>query len=135
MLRAKLVYPDKEGKTPSSSTSTRSERRGSRLFKRQIEAVKNGVRIEQEARARGDFKPLGNDRLLGHCVSPTHTDRTASMTVYTDAQTFKCYGLGCGAQRDVLDLVMLAEPEMEFWEAMVYLSTRYGIKLPESPKS
>jgi DNA primase len=108
---------------------------GPRSFKRQIEAVKNGVRIEQEARTRSELKLLGNGRLLGNCVSPTHDDQTPSMTIYTETQTFKCYGIGCGAQGDILDFVMLAEPGMELWEAMIFLSTRYGIALPERPRS
>jgi hypothetical protein len=49
------------------------------------------------------------------------------MTVYTDAQRFKCYG--CGAHGDVVDLVRLAEGG-EVWEAMLLLSTRHGFELP-----
>jgi len=111
------------------------ERPGPRSFKRQIEAVKNGVRIEQEARTRTELKLLGNGRLLGNCVATTHDDQTPSMTIYTETQTFKCYGIGCGAQGDILDFVMLAEPGMELREAMIFLSTRYGIALPERPRS
>jgi hypothetical protein len=117
-----------------SPTPSRPERRGPRPFKRQLEAVKSGVRIEQVVQEYGEFRLLGNGRLLGQCVSPDHEDKTPSMTVYTETHTFKCYGIGCEAQGDVLDLVQLAEG-CELWEAMMVLSSRYGIELPARPQS
>ncbi len=96
-------------------------------FRRQIEALKDAVRIEDVAADYGAFRLMGAGRLLGRCISPDHTDRTPSMTVYTDTQRFKCYG--CSEHGDVVDLVRLAEGG-EVWEAMVSLSTRYGVELP-----
>jgi hypothetical protein len=96
-------------------------------FRRQIEALKDAVRIEDVAAGYGAFRLTGAGRLLGRCVSPDHEDRTPSMTVYTDAQRFRCYG--CGEHGDVVDLVRLAEGG-EVWEAVVSLSTRHGVELP-----
>jgi DNA primase len=118
---------------PEAGTTT--ERSGPASFRRQIDAVKNGVRIEEVAQEYGDFKLAGAGRLVGRCVSPGHEDRTPSMTIYTDEQRFRCYGIGCEAHGDVLDLIMLAEPGIELWEAMMTLSERYGIALPERPPS
>jgi hypothetical protein len=101
-------------------------------FRRQIEAVKDAVRIEDVATGYGAFRLAGEGRLLGRCVAPDHEDRTPSMTVYTDAQRFRCYG--CGAHGDVVDLVRLAEGG-EVWEAMTSLSTRHGFELPGRPAS
>jgi DNA primase len=101
-------------------------------FRRQVEAVKEAVRIEDVASGYGAFKLMGAGRLLGRCVSPDHEDKTPSTTIYTDAQRFKCYG--CGEGGDVIDLVRLAEGG-EVWEAMVALSTRYGVELPGRPPS
>jgi DNA primase len=115
-------------------TPSQPKRRHSRPFQRQLEAVKTSVRIEQVAQEYGEHRLLGNGRLLGRCVSPSHEDKTPSMTVYTETQTFKCYGIGCGAQGDVLDLVQLAEG-CELWEAMMLLSQRYDIELPGRPRS
>jgi len=56
------------------------------------------------------------------------------MTIYPDEGRFKCFGIGCGAHGDVLDLVQLAEGG-ELWEAMMILSQRYGIELPGRPQS
>jgi DNA primase len=115
--------------------SSLPERRQPASFRRQIQAVKDDVRIETVvADYTDELRLLGNGRLLGRCVSPEHEDRTSSMTVYTDTQTFKCYGIGCGAQGDVIDLVKLAEG-CKTWEAMVHLSVRYGVELPGRPES
>lgn len=124
------VYHGQES-APSGNVEHRS---GPASFRRQLEAVKEGVRIECVAADYGEFRRLGNGQLLGSCVSPDHEDKTPSMTVYPETQTFKCYGIGCGAQGDVLDLVMLAEG-CTLWEAMVDLSVRYGIALPKRPQS
>ena len=130
-----MFAPRQEYHDPTHSpTHSWSKRQHARSFKRQLEAVKNGVRIEQVVQEYGEHRLLGNGRLLGQCVSPVHEDKTPSMTVYTDTQTFKCYGIGCGAHGDVLDLVQLAEG-CELWEALMILSTRYGIELPGRPQS
>lgn|ERR687893_114333 len=97
-----------------------------------IEAIKDEVLIEQVAAEYGEFKLLGNGRLLGRCVAPNHTDRTPSMTIFTDTQRFKCFGCGLGG--DVLDLEELAGRHVDTWTAVVELSLRYGVKLPERPQ-
>jgi DNA primase len=84
-------------------------------FRRQIEAVKDAVRIEDVVAGYGAFRLMGAGRLLGRCGAPDHEDRTPSMTVYTNAQRSKCYG--CGAHGDVVDLVRLAEGG-EVWKAI-----------------
>jgi hypothetical protein len=77
-------------------------------FRRQLQAVKEAVRIEQVASDYGDFRLAGPDRLVGRCVSSDHEDRTPSLFIFLREQRFKCFGIGCGASGDVLDLVMLA---------------------------
>ena len=113
---------------------TMPERPGPASFRRQLDAVKEAARIEEVAAIYGEFKLAGSGRLLGRCVSPDHTDRTPSMYVFPDEQRFKCFGIGCGAHGDVLDLVRLAEG-VELWEAMMILSQRYGGELPEKPRA
>ncbi len=118
--------------TRGFATANPEERSGPRAFLRQIEAVKKGARIEEVAADYGEFKLAGSGRLVGRCLSPGHEDRTPSLTLYTEEQRFRCYG--CNESGDVLDLVRLAEG-CELWEAMMVLSTRYGISLPERPRS
>ena len=93
-----------------------------------IEAIKEGVSIEDVAREYGEFKLAGAGRLLGRCVSPDHEDKTPSLTVWTETGTFKCFG--CQAHGDVLDLEGLAGRHADTWTALVALSERYGVELP-----
>jgi hypothetical protein len=123
----------KEGYQEAARSSSTEIRRPASV-RPNIRALKEGVRIETAAADYTELRLLASDRLLGRCVSPDHDDCMPSMTVYTATQTFKCYGIGCGAQGDVIDLVELAEG-CETWEAMVHLGTRYGIELPGRPDS
>ncbi len=97
-------------------------------FKRAIEAVKDAVRIETVAGEYGTFKLAGPSRLLGRCVAPDHTDRTPSLTIYTDRQRFKCFG--CGLAGDAIDLEEIGGRHVETWTAVVALANRYGVELP-----
>ncbi len=96
-----------------------------------IEAVKEAVRIEQVASEYGEFRFQGSGRLLGRCVSEAHEDRTPSLTIFTETQTFKCFG--CQLQGDVIDLEELAGRHADTWTATVALSVRYGVELPRRP--
>ena len=102
-------------------------------FRRQIEAIKSSVCISHVASEYGEFKRTGTNRLIGRCLNPSHEDRTPSMTVYTDRQKFRCYS--CGERGDVVDLEMLVNPGIEIQEALVALSIRYSVSLPERPKA
>lgn len=113
----------------SSSQDSSANDSTERLPRRSvIEAIKEGVRIEQVATEYGEFKLLGSGKLLGRCVSPDHEDKTPSMTVFTETQTFKCFG--CQARGDVVDLEGLAGRHVDTWTALVALSMRYGVELP-----
>ncbi len=98
-------------------------------LRKAIEVIKNAVPIEKVAAEYGTFRLLGNGRLLGRCIAPDHTDRTPSMTVFTGTQRFKCFG--CGLAGDVVDLEEIAGQHIETWTAIVALSTRYGVELPQ----
>jgi DNA primase len=97
-----------------------------------IEAVKQAVHIEQVAAEYGTFKLAGPNRLLGRCVAPDHTDKTPSMTVFTDSQRFKCFG--CGLAGDVIDLEEIGGQHVEACTAVVALAERYGVELPRRPE-
>ncbi len=97
-----------------------------------IEKLKAEIPIEQVAAEYGEFKLLGNGRLLGRCVAPDHEDRTPSMTVFTDSGRFKCFG--CGLSGDVIDLEEIAGQHLETWTAVVALSERYAVELPQRPE-
>lgn len=101
---------------------------GRLMFRKALEAVKRDVPIEQTAAEYGEFKLLGNGRLLGRCVAPDHEDRTPSMTIFTDERRFRCFG--CGLFGDVVDLERVAGRHLEAWTAVMALAERYGVELP-----
>ncbi len=100
---------------------------GRYMFRKALEAVKT-IPIERVAAEYGEFEPRGTGRLLGRCILPEHTDRTPSMTVYTETGRWKCYG--CGMYGDVVDLEEIAGRHLEAWTAVIALAERYGVELP-----
>lgn len=98
------------------------------MLTKSIEAIKTAVRIEQVAAEYGTFKLAGPNRLLGRCIAPAHTDKTPSMTVFTDSGRFKCFGCQLGG--DLVDLEEAAGQHIETWTAVVALAERYGVELP-----
>ncbi len=71
------------------------------------------------------LRRIGN-RLTGLC--PFHNEKTASFSVYTDSQYFKCFG--CQAGGDVFEFVMKIEG-LSFYEALKKLAEQNGIPLPK----
>lgn len=59
---------------------------------------------------------------------PFHNEKTASFTVSTEKNTFRCYG--CGAKGDAIDW-MVRRHHMSFPEAVAYVADSCGIALPE----
>lgn len=92
-----------------------------------IEQLKSSVDIVQVI---GDYVQLrrvgGGPRYMGLC--PFHGEKTASFSVHSQHQFYKCFG--CDAHGDVLTFVMEME-RFTFWEAVKYLAERHGIPLPK----
>jgi len=97
-----------------------------------IEAVKGTVPIEQVAREYTALRLAGTGRLLGRCIAPDHTDKTPSLTIFTNTQRFKCFG--CHLTGDVVDLEEIGGKHVEAWTAVVALAERYGVELPRRPE-
>jgi len=62
------------------------------------------------------------------CSCPFHSEKTPSCTVFTDTQSFYCFG--CGAGGDVITFVMKAE-NLDFMDAVKLLAERSGMEVPE----
>jgi hypothetical protein len=114
----------REGFEPPEITNAALNR-----FGRSIDVVKAKVRIEDVACEYGEFRQSGKGNLIGRCLSPEHTDKTPSMTIFTDTQRYKCFG--CQISGDVIDLEMMCGNHSQLWTAMVALSVRYGVELPQ----
>ena len=64
--------------------------------------------------------------MTGLC--PFHSEKTPSMVVYNDSQSFYCFG--CGAGGDVISFIMKIE-NLDYMEALRFLSEKVGLQLPE----
>lgn len=62
------------------------------------------------------------------CLCPFHSEKTPSCTVFTDTQTFHCFG--CGSGGDVITFIMKIE-NLDFREALKLLAQRSGIEMPQ----
>ncbi|MBQ9079253.1 MAG: DNA primase [Ruminococcus sp.] len=62
------------------------------------------------------------------CSCPFHSEKTPSCTIFTDTQSFYCFG--CGAGGDVITFTMKAE-NLDFTEAVKLLAQRSGLEVPQ----
>lgn len=62
------------------------------------------------------------------CSCPFHSEKTPSCTIFTDTQSFYCFG--CGAGGDVITFIMKME-NLDFSEAVKLLAQRSGIEVPQ----
>lgn len=63
------------------------------------------------------------------CSCPFHSEKTPSCTVFTDTQSFYCFG--CGAGGDVITFTMKIE-NLDFTEAVKLLAQRSGLEMPQN---
>lgn len=62
------------------------------------------------------------------CSCPFHSEKTPSCTVFTDNQSFYCFG--CGSGGDVITFIMKIE-NLDFTEALKLLAQRSGLEVPQ----
>lgn len=72
-----------------------------------------------------NIKRTGRDYV---CACPFHSEKTPSCHIYTETQSFYCFG--CGAGGDVITFIRLIE-RLEYMESVRFLAQRAGISLPE----
>lgn len=77
-----------------------------------------------EIRHRGSRTPV--------CLCPFHSERTPSFTIYTNTQSYYCFG--CQAGGDVITFVKNIE-RLDYQEAVKSLAERSGLAMPEDAKN
>lgn len=87
-----------------------------------IDIIKDNVTITDILNRYG-FTP----NRAGFIVCPFHTEKTASMKIYTKTNTYKCFG-GCGAYGGVIDWVMNRE-NVPTTEAMDLIAEWMGLDI------
>ena len=91
-----------------------------------IDDLKFRNRIEDVISTYVTLKRAGS-RLVGLC--PFHSEKTPSFTVFTDTNSYHCFG--CGAGGDVITFVMAAE-NLDYLGALEFLCNRVGMKMPDT---
>ncbi len=91
-----------------------------------LESIKERCSIEETISKYVALKPNGN-RATGLC--PFHSEKTPSFTVFSDTQSFYCFG--CGAGGDVVTFIMRTE-NLEYPEAVKLLADRAGIHIEQN---
>ncbi len=90
-----------------------------------VEQLKSSIDIVEVIGRYVRLRKAG-PRYVGLC--PFHTEKTASFSVHTVHQFYKCFG--CGAGGDVIKFVMEIEG-LTFYEALKLLAERHGIPMPK----
>lgn len=62
------------------------------------------------------------------CLCPFHSEKTPSLVIYPDTQSFYCFG--CGAGGDVITFIMKIE-NLDYPEAIRFLARRYNMTVPD----
>lgn len=66
------------------------------------------------------------------CLCPFHSEKSPSCVVYTESQSFYCFG--CGAGGDVITFTMKIE-NLSYIEAVKFLADRAGMQMPDEAKN
>jgi DNA primase len=90
-----------------------------------IERLKQTIDIESIIRPYAELKRSGRGQV---CLCPFHSEKTPSCHVYTESQSFYCFG--CGAGGDTITFIRLIE-NLEYVEAVRFLADRAGLSVPE----
>ena len=80
--------------------------------------------IKQAVSITRAFEHYGYPARRGFVCCPFHSERTASLKIYEDTQSFYCFG--CGVSGDVIDFVRLLY-HLTFPQALTRLESDFGI--------
>ena len=93
-----------------------------------LQSIKDSNEITSVMSTYVSLKRAGRDSV---CLCPFHSEKTASCHVYTDTQSFYCFG--CGAGGDVITFIRLIE-NLDYIESVKFLAQRAGIPMPEEAR-
>ena len=93
-----------------------------------LQTVKDTNEITSVMSTYVNLKRAGRDSV---CLCPFHSEKTPSCHIYTDTQSFYCFG--CGAGGDVINFIRLIE-HLDYVESVKFLAQRAGIPMPEDSR-
>ncbi|MCI6581147.1 MAG: DNA primase [Oscillospiraceae bacterium] len=91
-----------------------------------IYQLRLGNPIEDVVNSYSTIKRHGS---TSKCLCPFHSEKTPSCTIYSDTQSFYCFG--CGAGGDVISFIKKIE-NLSYYEAVRFLAERAGIAMPDT---
>lgn len=91
-----------------------------------IAQLKSSSDIENIISSYVNLKRSGRHK---SCVCPFHSEKTPSMYIYPETQSFYCFG--CGTGGDVITFLMKIE-NLEYIEAIKSLAKRVGLEVPDT---
>ena len=90
-----------------------------------ISELKRRCEIEYIISEYVELKRAGKNK-IGRC--PFHSEKTPSMVVYGDTQSFYCFG--CGAGGDVITFIKNIE-NLDYVQAVAFLANKTGLAIPD----
>lgn len=90
-----------------------------------LEQIRESNEISSVMSSYVNLKRAGRDSV---CLCPFHSEKTPSCHIYSDTQSFYCFG--CGAGGDVITFIRLIE-RLDYIESVRFLAQRAGIPMPE----
>lgn len=90
-----------------------------------VEQVRDANEITSVMSSYVSLKRAGRDSV---CLCPFHSEKTPSCHIYTDTQSFYCFG--CGAGGDVINFIRLIE-HLDYVESIKFLAQRANLPMPE----
>jgi len=90
-----------------------------------LEELKSRISIEEIIGRYCDLKAAGP---RSKCLCPFHSERTPSFCVFSDTQSYYCFG--CGAGGDAIKFTMEIE-RLSYGEAVRSLAERVGLQTPD----
>ncbi len=93
-----------------------------------IEKLKYACDLENVMSSYVEFKREGRNK---KCLCPFHSEKTPSLVLYPENQSFYCFG--CGAGGDVITFIRLIE-NLDYPSAVRFLAQKAGLPMPEDEK-
>ncbi len=93
-----------------------------------IEKLKYACDLESVMSSYVEFKREGRNK---KCLCPFHSEKTPSLVLYPENQSFYCFG--CGAGGDVITFIRLIE-NLDYPSAVRFLAQKAGLPMPEEEK-
>ncbi len=94
-----------------------------------IEKLKYACDLETVMSSYVEFKREGRNK---KCLCPFHSEKTPSLVLYPEDQSFYCFG--CGAGGDVITFIRMIE-NLDYPSAVRFLADRAGLTMPEEEQN